>query len=146
MPSASTTESSSLESALPRHPAILIVARYMFGLIFVMSGITHFTDMPGYVSLMHEAIPFREFWVVISGVVELAGAGMILSNRYARLGGWLIFIFLVPVTITVHGVMMVNATTPEMQGIQMSFFLKGIAMAGGALMISQFGVREPDPS
>ena len=27
-----------------------------------------------------------------------------------------------------------------MQGIQLSFFLKGIAMAGGALLITQFGV------
>jgi len=111
-----------------------------------LSGLTHFTDLAGYVSLMHESIPFREFWVVISGFVELAGATMIVSNRYARLGGWLIFIFLVPVTITVHGVMMVNAATPEMQAIQSSFFLKGIAMAGGALLISQLGVRNPEPS
>ena len=71
---------------------------------------------------------------------------MIMANRNARLGGWLIFIFLVPVTITVHGEAMVNAATPEIQGTQMSFFLKGIAMAGGALLISQFGVRESEVS
>lgn len=136
----------SIESSLPGHPAIPILARIMFSLIFFLSSITHFTDLAGYVSLMHESIPFREFWVVISGFVELAGATMIVSNRYARLGGWLIFIFLVPVTITVHGVMMVNAATPEMQAIQSSFFLKGIAMAGGALLISQLGVRNPEPS
>jgi alkanesulfonate monooxygenase SsuD/methylene tetrahydromethanopterin reductase-like flavin-dependent oxidoreductase (luciferase family) len=50
------------------------------------------------------AIPFRPFWVMISGVVELLGAVLILSNRMAHIGGWLIFIFLVPVTIVVHGV------------------------------------------
>jgi putative oxidoreductase len=63
-----------------------------------------------------------------------------LFNKNARLGAWLIFIFLVPVTITVHGVMYVTAETAAMQGIQLSFFLKGIAMAGGALLITQFGV------
>jgi putative oxidoreductase len=136
----------SVESSLPTHPAILIAARCMFSLIFFLSGITHFTDIEGYVSLMHASIPFREFWVIISGVVELAGAGMIVSNRHAKLGGWLIFVFLVPVTITVHGVEMVIADSPEMRGIQLSFFLKGIAMSGGALLISQFGVRNTEPS
>ena len=81
----------------------------MFTLIFFLSGITHFTDLERYVALMPAAIPFRPFWVMISGVVELAGATMIVINRYPRLGAWLIVIFLVPVTITVHGCPMVNA-------------------------------------
>lgn len=63
-----------------------ILGRFSFTLIFFLSGITHFSDMPGYVRLMHESIPFREFWVAISGAVELAGAIMILFDRYARLG------------------------------------------------------------
>jgi hypothetical protein len=29
-----------------------------------------------------------------------------------------------------------------MQAIQMSFFLKGLAMTGAALLISQFGVQQ----
>lgn len=135
----------SLDDKLPnfliQNDAIVLLGRFCFSLIFFASGITHFTDMPGYVRLMHESIPFREFWVLISGVVELAGAIMILFDRSARLGAWLIFIFLVPVTITVHGVLMVTADNPEASGIQLSFFLKGIAMAGGALLITQFGVR-----
>jgi putative oxidoreductase len=130
----------SIESSLPRHASIVLLGRFMFSFIFFMSGVTHATDIEGYVGLMHESIPFREFWVLISGVVELAGAGMILFNKNPRLGAWLIFIFLVPVTITVHGVMYVTAETAAMQGIQLSFFLKGIAMAGGALLITQFGV------
>jgi len=64
---------------------------------------------------------------------------MILFDKNARLGAWLIFIFLVPVTITIHGVMYVTAESAAMQGIQLSFFLKGVAMAGGALLITQFG-------
>lgn len=131
----------SIEDSLPRHAAFGLIGRFMFTLIFFASGITHFTDMAGYVRLMHESIPFREFWVLISGVVELAGAGMILFNRHARLGAWLIVLFLVPVTITVHGVEMVIAEEERMRAIQLSFFLKGIAMTGGALLITQLGVR-----
>ena len=129
------------ESKLPLHPAIGIAGRILFTLIFFLSGVTHFTDIDGYVSLMHESIPFRSFWVLISGVVELAGAVMILSNRGARLGGWLIAIFLVPVTFTVHGYEMVTTESAAMQAMQMSMFLKGLAMTGAALLISQLGVR-----
>jgi putative oxidoreductase len=132
------------ESRLPRHHAVTLAGRILFSLIFFLSGITHFTDIDGYTSLMHEAIPFRTFWVLISGVVELVGASMILFNRSARAGGWLIVLFLVPVTFTVHGFEMIAADSAEMRAIQTSFFLKGLAMTGCALLISQFGVREPE--
>lgn len=129
------------ESRLPRHPAIALCGRILFTLIFFLSGVTHFTDIDGYVVLMHESIPFRTFWVLISGVVELVGATLVLFDRSARLGGWLIALFLVPVTFTVHGVEMVTADSAEMRAIQLSFFLKGLAMTGAALLISQLGVR-----
>ena len=131
------------ETRLPRHPAISLIGRILFTLIFFLSGVTHFTDIEGYTSLMHEAIPFRTFWVLISGVVELAGATMILFNRSARLGGWLIVLFLIPVTFTVHGYGIISADSAEMRAIQMSFFLKGLAMTGCALLISQLGARQP---
>ena len=127
------------EHKLPNHPALTLTARVLFTLIFFMSGITHFTDIQGYVDLMHEAIPFRVFWVLISGVVELAGAVMILFNWRPRLGGWLIVLFLIPVTITVHGYEMIYAEEARMRAIQLSFFLKGLAMTGCALLITQLG-------
>ena len=124
-----------------QHPAIGVAGRVMFTLIFFLSGITHFTGLDDYVALMPEAIPFRPFWVIISGVVELAGAALILTNKYPRLGAWLIVLFLVPVTITVHGTMMVNDPDARMRAIQLSFFLKGVAMTGAALLITQLGVK-----
>lgn len=126
------------------HPAIAVAGRVLFTLIFFLSGITHFTSLDDYVALMPAAIPARPFWVVISGVVELIGAALIVSDRYPRLGGWLIAIFLVPVTITVHGVAMVTAPEAQMRAIQLSFFLKGVAMTGAALLITQLGVRSTD--
>jgi uncharacterized membrane protein YphA (DoxX/SURF4 family) len=121
-------------------PAIAVAGRVMFTLIFFVSGVTHFAVLNDYVALMPAAIPFRPFWVIISGVVELIGAGLIVSNRYPRLGAWLIVLFLVPVTITVHGVAMVAAPDPQMRQIQLSFLLKGVAMTGAALLMTQLGV------
>lgn len=123
------------------HPAIGIAGRVLYTLIFFLSGITHFTGMDQYVALMPAAIPFRPFWVAISGMVELLGAAMVLTNRYPRLGSWLIVLFLVPVTFTVHGVGMVSAPDAQMQAIQTSFFLKGLTMTGAALLFTQLGVK-----
>ncbi len=122
------------------HPSIGIVGRVMFTLIFFGSGVTHFSDMQSYVNLMHPSIPWRPFWVSISALVELAGATMILLNRRPRLGAWLIALFLIPVTITVHGVLMVTAPDETMRQIQLSFFLKGVTMVGAALIFTQLGV------
>jgi uncharacterized membrane protein YphA (DoxX/SURF4 family) len=133
------------ESRLPINPSIGMVGRILFTLIFFISGVTHFTDIESYTSLMHESIPYRTFWVLISGIVELAGAVMILFNRSARLGGWLLVIFLVPVTFAVHGFEMVTTDSAQMQAVQTSFFLKGLAMTGAALLISQLGVQQDRP-
>ncbi len=129
-----------------RHPAIAVVGRGLFTLIFFLSGITHFAGMGEYVALMPAAMPFRPFWVAISGVVELIGATLIVTNRAPRTGAWLLVLFLVPVTITVHGVLLANATDPQMQAIQTSMFLKGVTMTGAALLITQLGVRPPASS
>lgn len=129
-----------------QHPAVAILGRVLFTLIFFLSGITHFTNLSDYVALMPAAIPFRPFWVMISALVELIGATLIVTNTYPRLGGWLIVLFLVPVTITVHGVGMLTAPDAQMAGIQTSFFLKGVAMTGTALLITQLGVRRSAPS
>ena len=122
-------------------PAVGITARILFTLIFFLSGITHFTSMQSYIDLMPAAIPFRAFWVAISAVVELAGAAMILFNYRPRLGGWLIVLFLVPVTIVVHGTAMLTLADPVMRTVNVSMFLKGLAMIACALFITQSGVR-----
>ncbi len=121
-------------------PAIGIIARILFSLIFVLSGITHFTAMRGYIDLMPPAIPWRAFWVTISAVVEIVGAALILFNYRPRLGGWLIVMFLIPVTIVVHGTAMLTLPDPVMRAVNVSMFLKGLAMIACALFITQLGV------
>jgi len=124
------------------NPAVGIAARILFTLIFFLSGITHFTLMQSYVDLMPSAIPARAFWVIISAVVELAGATLILFNIRPRLGGWLMVLFLVPVTIVVHGTAMIADPSAAVRATNGSFFLKGLAMIACALFITQFGVKQ----
>ncbi len=130
------------EDRLPHHTDINLFARALFTSLFFISGITHFTNIPYYVSLMPEQFPFPVFWVVLSGVVELAAAAMILFDWLPRLGGWLLVIFLVPVTIVVHGYEMINAQDEVIYALQQAHFLKGFALTGAALLITQLGVTQ----
>ena len=133
------------ENQLPNHRAVNLAARLLFTSLFLLSGITHFTNTPYHVSLMHDGVPFREFLAWISGVVELAGALMILFNWRPRLGGWLLVVFLVPVTFVVHGYEMLHAQTEVMRALQQAHFFKGFALIGAALLITQLGVT-PRPA
>ena len=128
------------EHQLPSHPALTLAARFLFTSLFFLSGVTHFTSIAYYVALMPEAVPLRVFWVLTSGVVELAGAAMILFNWRPRLGGWLLVLFLLPVTIVVHGYAMLYADGEAMRAIQQASFFKGFTLIGAALLITQLGV------
>ena len=123
------------------HPTIGLIGRIMFTLIFFASGITHFTDLATYASMIPPWLPLASFWVIISGIVELAGAVMVLFNYMPRLGAWLIVLFLIPVTAAIHGYMLATAPDATMMRIQQSFVLKGITMAGAALIFTQVGVK-----
>ncbi len=128
------------ENRLPNHRILTLCARFLFTSLFLLSGVTHFTSIPYYVALMPEATPSPVFWVLLSGVVELAGAAMILFNWRPRLGGWLLVLFLVPVTIVVHGYEMLYADAEVVRALQQAHFIKGFALTGAALLITQLGV------
>eukprot|EP00435_Cladocopium_sp_Y103_P077983 s1_g1722.t1 len=132
------------EDHLPNHPSLGLIGRALFTSLFFLSGLTHFTNVPYYIDLMPEEIPFQLFWIYLSGVVELAGAAMILANWRPRLGAWLIVLFMVPVTFAVHGYEMIYADTEAERVMEQAHFLKGIALTGAALLITQVGVK-PKP-
>jgi uncharacterized membrane protein YphA (DoxX/SURF4 family) len=129
------------DDQLPHHTAFGLTGRVLFTSLFFLSGLTHFTNVPYYVDLMPDEIPLKLFWIYVSGLVELAGAGMILANVRPRLGAWLIVLFMVPVTFAVHGYEMLYAETEPLRAAQQAHFLKGLALTGAALMFTQLGVK-----
>jgi putative oxidoreductase len=82
-------------------------------------------------------VPLASIAVPLSGVVAIAGSLSILLGYRAKLGAWLIVLFLIPVTLMLHKFWTVQ--DPMMAQIQMILFMKNVSMLGGALLISQFG-------
>jgi putative oxidoreductase len=116
--------------------AVVVLGRFFFALIFLMAGANHFNRQTiGYAA--SQSVPLASIAVPLSGVLAIAGGLSILLGYRAKLGAWLIALFLVPVTFMMHKFWLVQ--DPMMAQIQMILFMKNIAMLGGALLISQFG-------
>ncbi len=116
--------------------AILFIGRLLFSFIFLMAPMTHFTSMGvHYGAAMGVPVPY--FFVPLSGLIALLGAISIIIGFKAKVGGWLIVIFLIPVTFYMHAFW--NISDPMTRQMQMGMFMKNLAMLGGALIIAYFG-------
>jgi len=119
-----------------RQGAVVVLGRFFFALIFLMAGANHFSGQAiGYAA--SQGVPLASIAVPFSGVLAIAGGLSILLGYHAKLGGWLLVLFLVPVTLMMHKFWLVQ--DPMMAQIQMILFMKNVSMLGGALLISQFG-------
>jgi putative oxidoreductase len=116
--------------------AVVLLGRSLFAVIFVMAGGNHFNKQTiGYAA--SQGVPLASIAVPLSGVLAILGGLSILLGYRARLGAWLIVLFLVSVTLMMHKFWTVS--DPMMAQIQMVMFMKNVSMLGGALLISRFG-------
>ena len=116
--------------------AVVVLGRFFFALIFLLAGANHFSKQV-IAFAASQGVPLASILVPLSGVLSIAGGLSILLGYRAKLGAWLIVIFLVPVTLMMHKFWTVQ--DPMMAQIQMILFMKNVAMLGGALLISHFG-------
>jgi putative oxidoreductase len=116
--------------------AVVLLGRFFFALIFLFAAPNHFAKQTIAFSAS-QGVPLASIAVPLSGVVAIAGGLSILLGYRAKLGAWLIVLFLIPVTLTLHKFWAVS--DPTMAQIQMIMFMKNVSMLGGALLITQFG-------
>jgi putative oxidoreductase len=115
---------------------ITLMGRILFSAIFILSGFLHFSK-PEIAYAGQSGVPMPGLLVPASGILALAGGLSIVLGYRAKIGAWLLVLFLVPVTLMMHNFWAVK--DPMMARIQMAMFLKNVTMLGGALLISQFG-------
>ena len=110
--------------------------RILFSLIFLAGGLGHFSAQSiGFAA--SQGVPFAAVLVPISGIISIAGALSILLGYKAKIGAWLIVIFLIPVTLLLHKFWTIQ--DPMMKQMDMVMFLKNLGLLGGALFIAFFG-------
>jgi len=116
--------------------AVVVLGRFFFALIFLFAAPNHFTRQT-IASSASQGVPLASIAVPLSGVLAIAGGLSILLGYRARLGAWLIVLFLIPVSLLLHKFWTVQ--DPMMAQMQMILFMKNVSMLGGALLISHFG-------
>jgi len=115
---------------------IVFLGRLMFALIFVTSGPRHFMSQT-IAFAASQGVPLASVAVPFSGILALVGGLSILLGYRAKIGAWLIVLFLAGVTPMLHKFW--GVTDPMTQQIQMIMFFKNVSMLGGALLITQLG-------
>ena len=119
--------------------SLTLLGRVLFALIFLLAGPQHFTDTE-INSAVAACVPMAKILVPAAGILAFIGALSVLLGYRAKIGAWLLVIFLVPVTLVMHNFW--AASDPATHQLQTIMFLKNISILGGALLITQFGAGE----
>jgi putative oxidoreductase len=110
--------------------------RALFAAIFIASGFMHFSPTTiGYAA--SQGVPLAGIVVPLSGLIAIVGGLSVLLGFHARIGAWLLILFLVPVTFTMHQFW--NVADPAARAVQLGMFMKNLGLLGGALLLAYFG-------
>ena len=82
-------------------------------------------------------VPLARLIVPISGIIVFIGGLSILLGYKAKIGAWLLVIFLIPTTFVMHNFW--QETVPHRVMMQNFCFWKNIALLGAALMLTYTG-------
>ena len=115
---------------------LALAGRQLFSVIFIIASAGHFTPAT-IASAAHQGVPMAGLLVPLSGFIALAGGLSLLFGYRARLGAWLLVLFLVPVTLMMHAFWAVS--DPMMFPLQLALFMRNLMMLGGALLVAHAG-------
>jgi putative oxidoreductase len=115
---------------------LVLIGRILYSVIFLMTVVSHFSGQIVTYAAM-KGVPYPNWLVPISGVIAILGGLSIVLGYKAKVGAWLIIIFLIPVSFYMHAFWKEN--DPMAMQMQMSNFLKNVSMLGAAFLIAYFG-------
>ena len=113
-----------------------LAGRQLFSVIFIIASAAHF-QQGTIASAAQHGVPMAGLLVPASGLTALVGGLSLLFGYRAKLGAWLLVLFLVPVTLTMHNFWAVS--DPVMFQMQQAMFVRNLLMLSGALLIAHFG-------
>jgi putative oxidoreductase len=113
-----------------------LVGRQLFAVIFITASAGHFSSGT-IASAAEHGVPMAGLLVPLSGLIALIGGLSVLFGFHTRLGAWLLVIFLVPVTVTMHNFWAMS--DPTAFQIQLTLFLRNLLLLGGAVWIACYG-------
>ncbi len=115
---------------------VLLLGRILFSLIFIIKGMDHFTA-EAVQQAASMKVPMPSIAVPLAGVVALLGGLSIMLGYKARLGAWLLILFLISSALTMHRYWEFKDMNHAL--MHHYCFWKNLSMTGSALIITYFG-------
>jgi putative oxidoreductase len=115
---------------------IVLAGRILYAAIFILAGLGHFSEQ-SIAYAASQGVPLAEIAVPISGVMAMVGGLSIALGFRAKVGAWILTLFLLPVTFMLHQFWAV--ADPMMASIQQAMFMKNLAMIGAAFIFAYHG-------
>jgi putative oxidoreductase len=112
------------------HPSLLNrIARVFLCLVFVNALLGKFTGFAAVAGgIAAKGLPLAPVLLVAAMVLMAVGSALVISGWRARLGVWLLLLFLVPTTLLFHG---------DLGSVQERIQLfKNLAIIGGLLLVA----------
>jgi uncharacterized membrane protein YphA (DoxX/SURF4 family) len=113
---------------------VMIIGRVLFALIFLASGLNHFTKtqaMTGYAQF--KKVPAAKASVLLSGLLLLLGGLSVVLGVYADLGALVLAVLLLAMALKMHDFW--TQSDPQAKQTETIAFFKNVSMAGAALFL-----------
>lgn len=118
---------------------IFLIGRILFSLVFVMSGINHFTDTEGSAQYAaYKKVPNAKLMVQLSGVLMLLGGLGVILGVWIDLAALSLAALTLVMAFAMHRFW--EDSDPQVKASEMAHFLKNISITGGALVIYSIAV------
>ncbi|MBS1562667.1 MAG: DoxX family membrane protein [Bacteroidetes bacterium] len=120
---------------------VLLVARILFMVPFLMIGMHHFMMADKMVGMLPSWLPGGIVWIYLTGFFELAAAVAIITAIQIRLAGFLLCILLLAYVAFLHIPSMMSAD-PSTSMLGLIGVMKDTGLAGGALLLSHIYTKK----
>jgi len=115
------------------------IGTIFYALVIGFFGLNHFMNGTGMAKMVPKFLPGGEFWVYITGACMIAAAIAFLINKWSRLAGLLLCLFLLLIVLTVHLPAVLDAPDEGARRFPMVNLIKDTGLAAAALLVASRG-------
>lgn len=115
---------------------LVLVGRFFYSLIFILASFGHFSKSTIQYAAS-QGVPLAEILVPLSGLMAFVGGVSILLGYRAKMGAWILVLFLVPVTFMMHKFWIFQ--DPIAATNEKIMFMKNLSLLGTAMILTYFG-------
>jgi uncharacterized membrane protein len=112
------------------------IGTIFYALVIGFFGLNHFMNGTGMAKMVPSFLPGGAIWVYITGALLLAAAVSFLINKWSRLAGLLLALFLLLIVLTVHLPAVLNAPDDGSRRFPMVNLIKDTGLAAAALLVA----------